>query len=196
MIRERIRNQGTFVEKPWNTLPPQLSIDKLSNRCFEIQDLFGEQPDTYLLHAGDLSVPSDWRVGDEDAYRYFVIDGDLVVDGVLAMAIADLFNVVIVTGNLKAKALFVAEECQLYVLGNAELHGALVSELGDSGYLAVNGKLKARAVIDIGRRGEKSLSDYDGERLGASDLVERFKDRPPQAAIIEALRTNDKLVSR
>ena len=196
MITETIRNQGKFVERPWNKLPSKLSIDKLSDDCFEIEDLFGEEPETYLLHAGSLSVPSDWTVGDEGAYRYFVIDGDLVVDGVLAMAIADLFNVVVVKGDLKAKALFVAQECQLYVLGDALLQGPLVSELSDSGYLAVNGKLQAQAVIDIGGRGEMALADFDDEPLGVDDLVERFQDRPSLEVIIEALRTGEKLVAR
>jgi hypothetical protein len=77
---------------------------------WHVLDLFGEAPETVLLHEGMLEVARDLSLDTPDGHGYYVIEGSLIVHGILKVEIDETYNVIVVTENLHAQALVVAWE--------------------------------------------------------------------------------------
>ncbi len=113
-----------------------------------VSDAFGEDPEHVFFREGDVKVAGDLAIGATGDYAgVYVIDGNLEVDGLLDFTQIDGAAILLVTGNLKAKNLAVAQEAQLWVAKNVEVAGYVIAGVSDAGGLAVKGLCTAKAVI-------------------------------------------------
>ena len=135
-------------------------VKVLSDDDWYADDLFGEEPESVRFHQGNIVSANDLVLSDADEYGYYVVDGDLHVEGVLRLTYSDLYNVVVIMGNLSAKALIVGGECQLYVIGTTTLSGPILTTLSDGGACCFKGRTVAEAVLNMDRI-EPSFSELD-----------------------------------
>lgn len=135
-------------------------VKTLSDDDWDADDLFGEEPESIRFHQGNIASAGDLVLTDVDEYGYYVVDGNLDIDGVLRLCYSDLYNVVIVTGDLSAKALVVGGSCHLYVVGTTTIEGPILSSLSDGGGCYFRGPTQAEAVLKLDR-GLLSFSELD-----------------------------------
>ena len=155
---------------PYSEIPEKWNFNNLQDE-FHIEDLMGDAPQDYDKHEGSLEVEGNIRIENDDSdYGYLVINGDLSSKGVIQISVADAYCPIIVTGNLTAKHLILQWEAHLYVLGKAQISGALVNGLTDSGYaLLKNCEAKAMIENDYGE------IDFDGKEIDTAEM-EAFPD--------------------
>ncbi|MGC4122201.1 MAG: hypothetical protein QM765_47995 [Myxococcales bacterium] len=133
-----------------------------------LEDLFGVEPEHFLIHRGDLHLvgPQRFRhVPDRDNRTIFVVDGSLTVDGALALDNSDAYTPLWVRGSLTATELVLACDACLFVEGQLEVKGVLVTDLSDAGHLVVHGATAAKAWIKSGGRGCVELGGKPQARI-------------------------------
>jgi hypothetical protein len=178
---EEIRSQLAFEERRYDELPEELELEEISGATWYVEDLFGEEPESYLHADGGETLPGDICLHRPDDFGYYVIDGDLTVEGALCLSVWDTTNVVIVAGDINAEGLVLDADVQLYVLGETHLNGPLISSLSDAGYALFEGPVTATGRFELGSgetvfdSGAPDLQEMlDDEFIEYEDLLERL----------------------
>ena len=147
-----------FESRPYE--PDQLhDVKILSNDDWHADDLFGEEPESIRFHAGSITHTGDLVLSDIDEYGYYIVDGNLDIGGVFRINYSELYNVLVVTGNLTAKALVLAGDCQLYVVGTTVVEGSFLTTLSDGAGCYFRGATTAEALLRIGDRCEPVFAE-------------------------------------
>lgn len=193
MSLKQLEAVGAFSRVPYDD-SADWEMGPCSGCDWHVRDLFGEAPETVLLHAGTLEVAGDLSLDTPDGYGYYVIEGSLVVRGILKVEIDEEYNVLVVTENLHAEALIVAWETQLYVLGDTTVTGPLLSELSDGGACYLNGKTVAEGLFDAGAIPPWLGRKPDVPRLEIGSRYSPANCRDPIAKMLEDLRAGKSLI--
>ena len=164
-------------------------ILKLATHCGLVYSMF-----LISIIAGTLEVAGDLCLDRADGYGYYVIEGSLIVRGILQVAIDEHYNVIVVTEDLHARALAVAWETQLYVLGNTTVTGPLLSELSDGGACYLNGKTVAQGLFDVGTTPPWLGPKPEVPRLEIGSRYASESCDNPMARMLEDLRAGKSLV--
>jgi hypothetical protein len=192
MSLKQLEAAGAFSRVPYD-VSADWEMGPCSGCDWHVRDLFGEEPETVLLHAGTLEVAGDLVVDGADGYGYYVIEGSLIVGGMLQVAIDADYNVIVVTGDLRARALAVARETQLYVLGNTTVTGPLLSDLSGGGACYLNGKTVAQGLLDLGSTPPWLGPRPDVPRLEIGARYASGSCEDPMARMLEDLRAGKSL---
>ncbi|GAA1819542.1 hypothetical protein GCM10009682_45110 [Luedemannella flava] len=182
----------------------------LSDDSVDLPDMFGDEPEYFLVHRGDLVIDGGVRLVDDfstEISTLYAIDGDLTVSGPLSLGNLDSNSSLVVTGSLHAPDLIATGHGQLFVSGSLTVPGLLVTGLADAGHLVVHGTTTVGAWIEVNGRGAIYLTPPQNARLiGSPDncyfgdeetpespqdalLAEFIRDgRPDTAAIAQAIR--------
>lgn len=193
MALEQLEAVGAFTRVPYDTsadweLAPNSGCD------WHVLDLFGEYPREVLLHRGTLEVAGDLDLDTPEGFGYYVIEGSLIVRGILKIEIDEAYNVIIVTEDLRARALVVAWETQLYVLRDTTVTGPLIAELSDGGACYLNGKTVAAGLVDVGQVPPWLGPRPEVPRLEPGPRYTAEGSEDPVARMLEDLRAGRPLV--
>ncbi len=185
MTFEEIRAQLAFEERPYEELDEELTLAEISGGAWYVEDIFGEEPETFMRTEGD-ALPGNICLNRPDDYGLWVIDGDLEVEGALCLSVRDTVNAVVITGELRAEGLVLDSDVQLYVLGATNLSGPLISSLSDAGFAHFAGPVSADGRFELGPgetvfEGEfPDLQEMlDDEYAAYDDLLERLDTGGP-----------------
>lgn len=180
MTFDDLRAQLAFEERLYADLSEDLTLRELSEGAWYIEDLFGEEPETYMRAEGDR-LPGNVFLNRPDDYGLWIVDGDLIVEKALCLSVWDMTNVVIVTGDLEAEGLVLDAEVHFYVLGATTLSGPLIANLSDAGYASFRGPARAMGWFEPGsgetvfNSGGPNLEEMlDDEFLEYEELLERL----------------------
>ncbi|MCF2533599.1 hypothetical protein [Yinghuangia soli] len=146
----------------WEAVPveealKQYDMAAANNRTsWEVDEYFGEEPEHFLVHRGDLAIDGALALGnapDEDDDTVYVIDGDLTVSGPLTFCNADVYTTLYVTGSVVAQDLVCLWDSLLLVGRSLTVRNLLATSLYDPAALVVKGPVSARTWLEMGGRG-------------------------------------------
>ncbi|MFI9503610.1 hypothetical protein [Nocardia sp. NPDC052566] len=154
------------------------------NQVEDLEDLFGDEPERYFVHHGDLTIDGPLSIGNDPGLApdtVYVIDGDLTVNGPMRFVNADVYTPLYVTGSVTAQHLLCLMDSNLFIGGSLTVGGLLTTELSDMGMLVVHGAATAGAWLETWDRGEVTFVDElkarrlrvsDGDDADADDAVD------------------------
>lgn len=179
-----------LVEQPYEQLTKSERLRFLSSSTWDVDDLFGEAPESVYRSKQSVHWPSDLTLTPQ-GYGYLVIDGDLSVDGVLCFESIDFATVLVINGNLRARALVVSGSSHLYVRGSTTLEDCAAFDLSDGGDAYFLGGSSSRAMISVGR----DVLQFDCLSMESlrDDLIE--DDHPDMKRVIERLKTGSSILA-
>lgn len=145
----------------WTRVPTEAATETYdimaaSNGSVGLEELFGEEPEFFQVHHGDLKLsgPQNFELRPDPENRtVFVIDGDLTIDGPLSLVTMDIYTPLWIRGSLTVTDLVLVMDCCLFVEKSLQVKGALVSDLTDAGHLIVHGATSAKAWVQLGNQG-------------------------------------------
>ncbi|MFC4065924.1 hypothetical protein [Actinoplanes subglobosus] len=153
-----------FDAKPhpaWTIVPlddvrDRYDLGEISQDSVYLEDLYGEEPEHFFVHHGDVAVDgplvAEDDSGDEISTLY-VIDGDLTVDGPAVFRNGDSNTALYVTGSVTVRSLVCLNHGQFFVGGSLIVEDLLFTGLDDAGHLVVHGPVTAGAWIEAAGRG-------------------------------------------
>lgn len=149
-------------------------IGEASDTCVEdLEDLFGEEPECFFVHQGDLTIDGPLEIGNDPGLApdtVYVIDGDLTVNGPMRFVNADVYTPLYVTGSVTAQHLMCLMDSNLFIGGSLTIGGLLMTELSDMGMLVVHGAGSAGAWLETWDRGDVIFAgDLKARRLRVSE---------------------------
>lgn len=163
----------------WESVPlaeaaEQYDICKASdNHVEDLEDVFGEESEGFLVHRGDLTIDGPLSIGNDPGLApdtVYVIDGDLTVNGPMRFLNADVCTPLYVTGSVTARHLMCLMDSNLFIGGSLTVGGLLMTELSDMGMLVVHGAASASAWLETWDRGEVIfVGDLKARRLRMSE---------------------------
>lgn len=153
----------------------------------DVSDVFGEAPPTFL-HKGAVTRATDCaiRVSGEYAGLY-IIAGDLEVAGTLELEQIDGGSILVVSGSVRATNVILGQEAQLWIAKDLIVSNLILTDLSDTGGLAVKGKIDAKALVAWNRGGICS-----GKKLKAR-VIEREAGTLDEDAFPKAVPANEGL---
>jgi hypothetical protein len=184
-----------FHEMPaanWDRVPvgdakERYSLLDMSDGSVNLEDQFGEEPEYFFVHRGDVTIDGGVLLKDDFAPEIstlYVIDGDLKVNGAVSLQNGDSNTSLHVTGSVFVERLVCMWHAQLFVSGSLMIKDLLVTGLSDAGHLVVHGSVAARAWVDVYGRGATYFGAPPGARLvgnpgngpGAGAVAERVQE--------------------
>jgi hypothetical protein len=141
---------------------------EISNYSVNLADLFGEEPEYFQVHHGDVTVDGALLLGDDfspAASTLYIIEGDLRIRGPLSLQNGDSNTSLYVTGSVFVKDLVCLRHSQLFVGRSLAVEELLVTNLNHAGHLVVHGPVSAGTWIEAGGRGEISGTVSPATRL-------------------------------
>jgi hypothetical protein len=192
MALKQLEEVGAFSTVPYDS-DPEWELSPNSGCDWDVWDLFDEEPRIARLHKGTIEVEGHLALDTTDGYGYYVIEGDLIVHGVLKVEIDGEYNVVVVMGGLQAEALVVAWEAQFYVLGDTTITGPMISELSDCGACYLNGKTVVRGLHDAGEVNLWLGPNPDAPKLEIGSRYSKEHCEDPIAEMLKDLRAGKPL---
>lgn len=152
---------------------------------WSLEDLLGEAPAHVFVHDGKVEIDGDLAIAvSGDHAGVYVIEGDLVVGGMLELALADGDLVLRVTGSVRAANLAVIGQAHLWIGKDLKVAGYLVDGMSDGGGLRVEGATTAKAILEVGRGNGRSLAKPTKARIVARTELD---PREP-AAVAKAIK--------
>lgn len=139
----------------------------------DLEDLFGEEPEHFFVHQGDLVINGPLSIGNDPESAedtVYVIDGDLTVNGPMRFLNADVYTPLYVTGSVTAHHLLCLSDSNLFIGGSLTVGGLLMTELSDMGMIVVHGTASADAWLETWDRGDVTfIGDLKTRRLRLPD---------------------------
>ena len=134
-----------FIKIPLSEVKEKFNIEITSDEYYSDYDDFGwdHEPDYLHYYKGDIHIEGDVIIN-EPILDYFVIDGNVIINGNFTMVNMDGVNPIAIMGNLSAKNLIMGYESMLYVLGNTTIKELLLSTLSDAGELIFHQNVQAK----------------------------------------------------
>jgi hypothetical protein len=132
---------------------------QISDYSVNLADLFGEEPEYFPVHHGDVTVDGALLLEDDfspAASTLYIIEGDLRIRGPLSLQNGDSNTSLYVAGSVFVKDLVCLWHSQLFVERSLAVEEVLVTNLNDAGHLVVHGPVSAGTWIEAGGRGEIS----------------------------------------
>lgn len=167
-----------WPEAQWRSVSQQdgcsrYNLIDVSQDSVDYEELFGGDDFEFAVHDGALVVSGPiFAVNKYGTRNVFVVDGDLVVDGTLALFARELYVPLWVRGTLSAHHLCVHGDAQLFVEGDLRLGGCLVTDLSDAGHLVVHGSTSASAWLKQSTVGalyvDTEMNPIEGDALRTS----------------------------
>lgn len=112
--------------------------------AYEYEDFgWDHEPDYLYYYKGDIHIKGDLIINDP-ILDYFLIDGNVTIDGTFSLFNMDGVNPIAIMGNLSAKNLIIGNESMLYILGNATIEELLLSSLSDAGEFILHKNVHAK----------------------------------------------------
>ncbi len=160
----------------WERVPvadcgERYDLGEASNDSVYLEDQFGDVPDYFFVHEGDVTVDGRLILEDdrgEEISTVYVIDGDLVVNGPVAVCSGDSNTSLYVTGSVTVDDLAAVMHGQLFVGGSLVVRGLMMTALADAGHLVVHGSVTAGTWIEVGGRGAIDFAAPPAARLVGS----------------------------
>lgn len=159
----------------WESLPLSEATERYDiaeasdDRVEDLEDLFGEEPEGFFVHQGNLTVDGPLSIGNDPELAddtVYVIDGDLTVNGPMRFVNADVYTPLYVTGSVTAQHLLCLSDSNLLIGGDLTVGGLLMTELSDMGMLVVHGAASAGAWLETWDRGDVAfIGDLKTRRL-------------------------------
>lgn len=163
----------------WESVPlseaaERYDICKASdNHVEDLEDLFGDEPECFFVHQGDLTIDGPLSIGNDPGLAQdtvYVIDGDLTVNGPMRFLNADVYTPLYITGSVTAQHLMCLMDSNLFIGGSLTVGGLLMTELSDSGMFVVHGAASAGAWLETWDRGDVTfVDDLKARRLRVSE---------------------------
>ncbi|MFI6586434.1 hypothetical protein [Embleya sp. NPDC050493] len=152
-----------------------------NNPDWDVDDYFGEEPEHFYVHRGDLAIDGALALGngpdededeDEDEGEgedtVYVIDGDLTVSGPITFLNMDVYTTLYVTGSVVAQDLVCLWDSCLFVGRSLTVRNLLATSLTEAGALVVKGPVSAHTWLETGGRGCIYFAGKPDARLVAS----------------------------
>ncbi|MFP2907001.1 hypothetical protein ACLESD_18540 [Pyxidicoccus sp. 3LFB2] len=146
---------------------------EVSDGSVDYEDLFGGQEVDFLVHDGTLTLSGPAYVRNESP-AVCVIEGDLRIDGPLVISDLGLYVPLWVKGSLYARELLLSDEAQVFIEGDLELTGNLVTLCTDAAHLVVHGEARMGAWLRPSQRGAIYLPASTPEPLEGDALAARL----------------------
>jgi len=188
MPLQNLETIAFFIDEPYDS-SASYSVRACTNDDWDVEDLFGDIPEIVRMYRGDISHQGNLDLVNPDEYGFYVIDGSLDIEGVLFMQISDMYNPLVIVGDLRAQSVVLTRHTHLYVLGKTEITGALVTDLADGGGCYLRGGSAFDCFLDL--NGQAAVQDERGAALSPTPLASRYdidKCDDPFAQLLEDLR--------
>jgi hypothetical protein len=193
----------------WDMVPvavgkERYDLGEISQDSVYLEDQFGEEPEYFFVHRGDVTVNGSLVLQDdfgEEITTLYVIDGDLTVNGPASSRNADSNTSLYVTGSVTVQDLVCLGHSQLFIGGTLAVKNLLFTDLADAGHLVVHGSVSALTWIEAAGRGAiyfpapptaRLLGSAHNRYFGATTARERIED----AVLAEFLDADDRLDRR
>jgi hypothetical protein len=176
----------------WSKLPieegrERYSLIDISDDSVDLEDQFGDEPESFLVHEGDVVLDGSLVLtGGENTL--YVIDGNLTVNGPVSFKNGDANTSLYVTGSVTVRSLICRWHSQFFVGNSLVVGDLLVTDLADAGHLVVHGSVSARAWLELAGRGAIYVDVSEATRLlGSNASCSYFGERKVES-IPDALR--------
>jgi hypothetical protein len=174
----------------WTAIPAEKAAEtydlmELSGGDVSLDNLFGEVPEQFYLHKGNLRVEKKLNLyggPSEPEPTVYVIDGDLTVDGPLVFENMDVYTTLLVTGSLRAKRMSLTWDACLFVCGSLTVDDLLFTYLTDAGNLVVRKQISAKLWLEAGGRG-----NIQGKKSGETKRLVNGSDEGKKDAVSPVL---------
>lgn len=144
------------------------------------EDLFGGPPEV-RVHTGDVVIDGPFAMYAQ-GNGVFILDGSLTVNGPLVFTAADMYTVLVVTGDLRVRDLVQAWDTQLAVKGKTTIDGALFIDVSDAGFSIFEGPVVSRDRVIGARSAPRFASEPEGTLREALPLSAAFRESFPDQA--------------
>jgi uncharacterized protein (DUF736 family) len=143
----------------------------VSDDSVNYEDLFGGDEVAFFVHQGPLTLDGPTYIRNKDP-MVCIVEGDVIVDGPLAIRDFDLYVPLWIKGSLIARDLAVGADAQVFIEGDLKLTGNLVTYGNDATHLVVHGEAQVGAWLRPSQRGaiylpESIAAPLEGEALDA-----------------------------
>jgi len=165
--------------------PEKFELSKVSDGDWFDEHLVGDEVFEFRK-TGKITVQGHVAFPRTEGYTYWIVDGDMKVDGVLSVDTWDEASVLVVAGNLIANAVYVGSEAHLYVLGDLTVNRAIISNISDAGGFRVVGEVTCPLIVSQDREPDFEVDEWGSEDELDADLkqlVALCSNRPIQAPI-------------
>ncbi|MEV6386925.1 hypothetical protein [Nocardia xishanensis] len=173
---------GNWEPMPLAQAIQRYDIGEASDDSVYLEDLFGDEPEHFYVHTGDIVVDGPLVLGNgpgEEEDTVYVVDGNLTVDGPVSFLNMDIYTSLYVTGSLKARDLICLWDSCLFIGGSLHIDQLLATALTDAGHLVVKKAVSAQAWLDDCDRGAIYFDDvHVPRRIGASGNSYLGADHP------------------
>jgi hypothetical protein len=190
----------------WEKVPLEVAaeswdLDEISEGSVHLEDLYGEEPEHFHVHRGDVTVEGSLLAEDDSGEEFrtlFVVDGDLTVNGPAVIRNWGSNTALYVTGSVTVRDLVCLSNGQFFVGGSLHVANLLLTDLDDAGHLVVHGPVSAGTWVEAGRRGAiyigtppaaRLVGDADNPYFDAGTATERLTD-----ALLPEFRQDDRNV--
>lgn len=136
-------------------------IDAMTEGSIDFEDLTGGDPLRFAVHAGDLHVTGPSYISNDKPGTVYVIEGDLTVDGSLALADSGCYVPLWVRGNLVVPRLATLRDAHLFVEGDLRVEGELAMYLDDAAHVIALGAATLGSWVCFSKRGEVYLGELE-----------------------------------
>ncbi|MFC7247554.1 hypothetical protein ACFQO7_34260 [Catellatospora aurea] len=175
---------GSWEPVPLAQAAQRYDLGEASYDSVHLADLFGDEPEHFYVHTGNLVVDGPLALGNlpgEDDDTVYVVDGDLTVHGPVGFRNLDVYTSLYVTGTVTAQDLVCLWDSCLFVGGSLHVGGLLATSLTDAGHLVVKDRLTCPVWLDGRGRGAIYVDPEPGTRfLGDADHPLRPADTPAE----------------
>ncbi|QSQ18823.1 hypothetical protein JY651_26050 [Pyxidicoccus parkwayensis] len=146
---------------------------EVSDDSVNYEDLFGGLEVDFMVHDGTLKLSGPAYVSNE-APMVCVVEGDLIVDGPLVIRDLDIYVPLWIKGSLRARDLVLSYDAQVFIEGDLELTGNLVTSGTDATHLVVHGETRIGAWLRPSHRGAIYLPASTPDPIEGDALTARL----------------------
>ncbi|MBW1298475.1 hypothetical protein [Aquimarina litoralis] len=176
---QNIQDLVEFKEIPYSEIQEKHKIKKASNNLFYADDLFGDEPETVFYYKGDIHIKESLILSDLPyEYGCFVIEGNIIINGVLAIEVSDMYNTLTIDGNLQCKNLLLSGEAFLSVLKDTEVENLFYNNISDGGGAIFHNKIvaksffnQANAHLEMKNKDNKIGEDISSEEMSTKHEI-------------------------
>lgn len=185
---------ANFKTIPFSELENKYSFSSCTNGDWDIEDLFGEEPEEVFYYKGDIHITGNVLIEGNDEHSYFFIDGNLIIDGTFSINIDDIYNVLGILGKLNAKNLLLSYQAFLFVQKEVKITNTMFTTIGDEAACYFNDKATVKMVIlkdvdpDI-----FSTDNFTGKVIDAAEMLNDYEELEFEE-ILELILKGEKLV--
>lgn len=157
-------------------LDKKFIFDNYTDERICMEDVFpGDSPDFYY-YKGDVLLKGGLKFGQGNSHSYYIIDGNVKIDGSLIVQSWDYHKALYITGSLEAKNLFTESESFLIVGKETTIKNLIYHDLSHAGQNYFKGTVTAKDII-TGMYSEVFYkSTVTGAHRKREELLEDYKD--------------------